>query len=50
MSQNQSVCTSLERVEKEWEKIPVEICTNVIESMPKRIAAVIKAKGGHAKY
>ena len=39
-----------ECVEKEWEKIPVEVCTNLIESMPKHIVAVIKAKGGHTKY
>ena len=39
-----------ERVEKEWGEIPVEVCTNLIDSMPKRIAAVIKAKGGHTKY
>ena len=39
-----------ERVEKEWEKIPVEVCINLIESMPRRVAAVLKAKGGHTKY
>jgi hypothetical protein len=39
-----------ERVEKEWEAIPVEECRKLIESMPRRIAAVIKAKGGYTKY
>ena len=39
-----------ERVEKEWEKIPKEVCQNLIESMPRRVAAVIKAKGGYTKY
>ena len=39
-----------ERVETEWEKIPAEVCQNLIESMPRRIEAVLKAKGGHTKY
>jgi len=39
-----------ERVEVEWDKIAEDICINLIESMPRRIAAVIKAKGGYTKY
>jgi DDE superfamily endonuclease len=39
-----------DRVVVEWSKIPVETCQKLIESMPRRIAAVIKAKGGHTKY
>ena len=39
-----------ERIEVEWEKIPVEVCQNLIESMPRRIAAVARAKGGYTKY
>ena len=39
-----------ERVVKEWNQIPPEVCQNLIESMPRRIGAVIKAKGGHTKY
>lgn len=39
-----------ERVEAEWDKIPVEVCVNLIESMPRRIAAVLKSKGGYTKY
>ena len=39
-----------ERVEKEWAAIPAEVCQNLIESMPRRIEAVIKAKGGYTKY
>jgi transposase len=34
-----------ERVEEEWEKIPVELCQKLIASMPERIQAVIDAKG-----
>lgn len=37
-------------VEAEWDKIPAEVCQKLIASMPRHIAAVYKAKGGHAKY
>ena len=39
-----------ERVAEEWNKITPKICQHLIESMPRRIQAVIKAKGGHTKY
>ena len=39
-----------DRVVEEWNKIPPETCQNLIESMPRRMQAVIKAKGGHIKY
>jgi hypothetical protein len=39
-----------ERVEVEWEKIDAAACQNLIESMPRRVSAVIKAKGGYTKY
>ena len=39
-----------ERVVEEWNKIPSEVCQNLIESMPRRLEAVIRAKGGHTKY
>jgi transposase len=39
-----------QRCEEEWEKIPKEVCQNLIESMPRRVAAVLRAKGGHTKY
>ena len=39
-----------ERIQEEWEKIPAEECQKLIESMPRRIEAVIKAKGGYTKY
>jgi len=38
------------RIEEEWDKIPVEVCQGLIESMPRRVHAVIKANGGHTKY
>jgi len=39
-----------ERVVEEWNGIGPETCQNLIESMPRRIQAVIRAKGGHTKY
>jgi len=39
-----------ERVEKEWEAIDASVCQNLIESMPRRMAALVKAKGGYIKY
>ena len=38
------------RVEVEWGKIGPEVCQNLIESMPRQVAAVIRAKGGYTKY
>jgi hypothetical protein len=39
-----------ERVVEEWNEIPAETCQRLIESMPRRIKAVIRAKGGHTDY
>jgi len=39
-----------ERVVEVWNNIPPEVCQNLIESMPRWLEAVIKAKGGHTKY
>jgi len=39
-----------ERVVEEWNGIGPETCQNLIESMPRRIQAVIREKGGHTKY
>jgi hypothetical protein len=39
-----------DRIAKEWNNIPPETCQRLIESMPRRIEAVLKAKGGHTKY
>jgi hypothetical protein len=32
-----------ERVEAEWETIPAQVCVELVESMPLRIAAVLEA-------
>ena len=39
-----------ERVQEEWEGIGPEVCQNLIESIPRHVEAVIKAKGGYTKY
>ena len=39
-----------ERTQVEWEKISVTECRGLIESMPRRVQAVLKAKGGYTKY
>jgi hypothetical protein len=39
-----------ERVEEEWNKIDTEVCQNLIESMPRRVAAVLKAKASGKWY
>ena len=39
-----------ERTEKEWEAIDASVCQDLISSMPRRMVAVIEAKGGNTKY
>ena len=39
-----------ERVQVVWEGIGPKVCQDLIDSMPKRVAAVLKARGGHTKY
>ena len=46
----ESVAELWERVQDEWNKIPVETVQNLIDSMPKRINAVLKARGGYTEY
>lgn len=38
------------RIEWEWNRVDPEVCRNLVDSMPRRIAAVIRAKGGSTKY
>ncbi|CAI7766389.1 unnamed protein product [Closterium sp. NIES-54] len=39
-----------DRVQVEWEKIPAAWCSELIDSMPRRVRAVLKAKGHWTKY
>lgn len=39
-----------QRAAEAWSRITPEEVQNLISSMPRRIAAVIRAKGGHTKY
>jgi len=39
-----------ERIEKEWEAIPKSVCQDLISSMLRRVAEVLKSKGGYTKY
>ena len=39
-----------EKIEEQWNKTDANVCQDLIESMPRRLEAVIKAKGGHTKY
>jgi len=39
-----------ERIEETWNKIEIETCKKLIESMPNRMASVVKAKGGWINY
>ena len=45
-----SITELRERVDIEWGKIPASVCQNLIESMPRRVQAVLQAKGGYTKY
>ena len=39
-----------ERVEREWWSIDPELCRRLVASMPRRIEAVIKARGGSVRF
>jgi hypothetical protein len=39
-----------ERIGREWYSIPREFCQNLIKSMPRRLAAVYRAKGRTTRY
>ena len=39
-----------DQLHRVWLSIPTRLCEKLIESMPKRVRACYKAKGGHFKY
>ena len=45
-----SITELWQRAEKEWEAIPLLVYQKLIESMPGRVVAVLKAKGQYTKY
>ena len=45
-----SITKFWERVQVEWEKIEVAECQRLIESMPRRVQEVIKAKESYTSY
>ena len=40
----------IDMLKEEWQKVPLDVVRNLISSMPRRIAAVIKAKEAHTHY
>jgi hypothetical protein len=43
--------TELERIcREEWEKLPIYMCVKLVASYPRRLEAVITAKGASTKY
>jgi transposase len=46
----QSVHELWERCDKEWNSFSTEECRKYIDSMPARVQAVFKAKGGHTRF
>ncbi len=37
-------------VMEEWKRTPVATCESLVNSMPKRVKAVLENNGGHTKY
>jgi hypothetical protein len=54
MAERESKARNLQEVfdiaKEEWAKLPQSFFQKLIESMPRRCAAVIQARGGHTKY
>ena len=39
-----------EAIKKEWNQFDSKFTNSLVESMPRRILALLKARGGHTKY
>ncbi|KAK9679553.1 hypothetical protein QE152_g39942 [Popillia japonica] len=48
--QPKSVTDCILVLQEEWANIPHELIRKLYQTIPRRIAAVRKAKGGHRKY
>jgi hypothetical protein len=40
----------IENLKKEWDTMGQEVTANLVNSMPRRLQAIIDAKGLHTKY
>ncbi|CAK9820118.1 Transposable element Tcb1 transposase [Anthophora quadrimaculata] len=49
-SQPTSITDLYNRIQEQWEQISPDYCKKLVESMPKRISAVLQAKGLWTKY
>lgn len=49
-SLTQTRLEAVENIRSLWNDIPMEFLINLVESMPRRLQAVIDAKGGNTKY
>ena len=50
MPKPSSLAARYQSVLDEWQKIPCRVLNNLVESMPRRVAMVIKNRGGHTKF
>ena len=50
LPQNRNIGKLCTQVEGEWDKTTKDTCVGLVESMPRRMGAVIAAKGGYTKY
>ena len=45
-----NICQLLDVVMEEWKSIPVATCEALVNSMPRRVKAVLDNDGSHTKY
>ena len=45
-----NICQLCDVVMEEWKSIPVATCEALVNSMPRRVKAVLDNEGGHTKY
>ena len=45
-----NICQLCDIVMEEWKSIPVATCEALVNSMPRRVKAVLDNDGGHTKY
>ena len=45
-----NICQRRDVAMEEWKSIPVATCEALVNSMPRRVKAVLDNDGGHTKY